>query len=88
MSTETLTTILIVLLSVNFVLWIIFLIFLLVQIRKVFNAVHEILGNINEFSSSFMSKALSVLPLVFGVLKSFKAVKSITTLSDAFDFRF
>ncbi|MBD3366032.1 hypothetical protein GF360_01675 [candidate division WWE3 bacterium] len=85
MTNETLTTILIVLLSINFVLWIAFLIFVLVQIRRIFKVIFGILDDIEDFSSSIIGSAFKVAPLVLGFLKSFQAVKSITTLKDSGD---
>jgi uncharacterized membrane protein len=85
MTNETLTKILIILLSVNFALWIAFLVFLYLQVRKIFKTTFSILDDMSKFSSSMVSSAMKIGPLLFGLFKSFQAVKSITTLKGIFD---
>ncbi len=82
MSTQTLTTIFIVLLSINFVIWIAFAIFLFVQVRKVFKTVQALLSDVTHFSNSVMGSALKIAPFVFALLKGFQQTRSINTLSD------
>lgn len=85
MSNETLTTVLIVLLSVNFILWIGFLVFLFLQIRKLFKSANEIVHDVQKMSTSLLGTAMKVGTVAFGVLKGFQTVKSITTLGDIFE---
>lgn len=82
LTTSVLTTILIVLLIFNFVLWIAFLVFLAVQIRKLFQKVSSLVDEVSEFSSSMMDYSLKIAPLVLGVVKGIQAFKSINTLKN------
>ena len=85
MNTETLTLILISLLIINFALWIVFLIFLFLKIRKALNFVNGTLENVNSFSNSIIGSSLKFGALILGLIKGFRAVQSITTLSDIFE---
>ena len=85
MSKEILTTILIVLVSVNFVLWIALGILIIIQIRKLFKKVHSIVDQVDNFSSSMMGYAVKIIPVILGLVKGVQTVKSITTLNDIWD---
>lgn len=85
MSNETLTTILVILLSVNFVLWIAFLVFLFVQVRKLFSRINEAIEDFHNLSTSVFGSAMKIGAAALGLFKGFQAVKSITTLGDVFE---
>lgn len=84
MTTETLTTILVSLLIINFALWIAFLLFIFVQIHRLFKRVNSILENANKLSNSFVGSFFKFGTLALGLFRGFKTVRSITTLSDIF----
>ncbi len=85
MNTETLTLVLISLLIINFAIWVVFLVFLFVKIRKALNFVNSTLENVNSFSNSVVGSSLKLGALVLGLIKGFRTVQSITTLSDIFE---
>jgi len=85
MTTETLITILVSLLIINFVIWLGFLIFIFIQTRKIFKAFNNILENTNRLSSSLVGTVFKFGTLALGLIKGFNTVKSITTLSDIFE---
>lgn len=80
MSTELLTTILIILLIINFVLWIAFLIFLLIQMRKLFQKVFSLVEEVRDFSSTIMGYSTKAVPVILALAKGIQTVKSINTL--------
>lgn len=85
MNTETLITILAVLLGLNFLIWLGIAIFLFIQIKRIFKRINLFLDNFTNFSSTLAGSALKIGALIFGLLKGFRTVQSINTLSDLFD---
>jgi uncharacterized membrane protein len=85
MTIETLNTILVTLLIINFVFWIAFLLFVFFQIKKILKRVDLILEDANKLSSSIVGSVFKVGALALGLIKGFNTVRSITTLSDIFD---
>ena len=71
MSTETLTTILISLLIINFAVWLGFLLFLFFQTRKIFKKVDILLGNANRLSTSFIGSVLKLSGMAVAIIKGY-----------------
>ncbi len=61
------------------------MVYLFFQLRRLFKNINKIIGNVSTISSTVAGSAVKIAVILFGLLKGFNTVKSITTLGDIFD---